>query len=148
MPPHTTHLPHEPFRRLAALYQALDDELAALGTSCRGCGECCRFDRVDQILYASDLERQYLISLYPPPAAAAFPPGDADLVRQGLHCPYQADGACLAREGRVLGCRLHFCEGLGEADAQEMGEGWHDRVKLLHAELGIPWNYRPLLPLE
>ncbi|MCD8349216.1 MAG: hypothetical protein LUC93_01210 [Planctomycetaceae bacterium] len=134
----------EDFRRLAALYQALDDELAALAVSCRGCGECCRFDRVDHILYASDLERDYLLSMGEPPAV---PAGDADLVARGLRCPYQSDGACLAREGRVLGCRLHFCEGLGEVDAQEMGEGWHDRVKSLHVELGIPWNYRPLLPL-
>ncbi|MCD8140751.1 MAG: hypothetical protein LUE17_13405 [Planctomycetaceae bacterium] len=144
MPAHDPLGPHEPFRRLAALYQALDDDLAAHGATCRGCGECCRFDRVDHILYASDLEREYLLGIGPPPPV---PPDDADLVRRGLRCPYQSGGACLARAGRVLGCRLHFCEGLGEVDLQEMGEGWHDRVKFLHAELGIPWNYRPLLPL-
>ena len=48
-----------------------------------------------------------------------------------------------------MGCRLHFCAWTVAADdGEELAERWHRRLKDLHDELGIEWNYRPLLPLE
>lgn len=126
--------------RLAALYRNLDDAVAKKGWNCRGCGECCHFEAVDHVLYASEMERRYLILKAPPS-------GDAELVRQGLRCPYQEGGRCLAREVRPLGCRLHFCE-IPENAGDAFYEEWHRRLKALHEEAGIPWNYRPLLPLR
>lgn len=137
----------EEWERLARLYRELDAELARFAPSCRGCGECCRFDRVDHVLYASELERGYLLGAASPLSPIGPDAAAADLLARGLRCPFQADGKCTAREGRVLGCRLHFCEGLGEADEQEFSEAWHARLKRLHAELGLEWSYRPLLPL-
>lgn len=134
----------EKWRRLAGFYRELDAELERLGPECRGCGECCRFDRVDHILYASDFEREYLLRISAAPEPSG---GDVDLLSRGLRCPFQRDDGCTARDGRVLGCRLHFCEGLGDADEEEFCEDWHNRLKALHAELGLDWNYRPLLPL-
>lgn len=132
------------WERLAQLYRELEADVASRGLTCRGCGECCRFDRVDHLLYASDLEREYLLHTMPVPAHA----GEYDvLIARGQRCPFQVNGVCQAREGRVLGCRLHFCEGSWGEGEQEWCEAWHDRVKKLHAECGLVWNYRPLLPL-
>lgn len=128
--------------RLAELYRELDVRLAALGASCAGCGECCRFDRADHVLYASLLERLYLAASE---ATRAEPGADAALLAAGLRCPFQSGGRCLAREGRVLGCRLHHCAGDQEA-LGELSEAWHARLRALHDELGFAWDYRPLLP--
>lgn len=126
-------------------YRRLDAELSGLSLLCNGCGVCCHFDQVEHILYASELERRFL-SL-----AGVFPgrPDASDgLLAAGLRCPYQAGGGCQAREGRVLGCRLHFCA-WPDADAEsEVAERWHGELKRLHDGLGVPWEYRPLLPLE
>lgn len=130
---------------MRGFYDALDAQLAVLAADCRGCGECCRFDRVDHILYASRLERLYLaLRAAPPP----LPPGAAgDLVSAGLRCPFQREGRCLAREGRVLGCRLYFCSLEKLPGMEEMYEDWHRRLRALHDSLGVDWDYRRLLPL-
>ncbi len=127
------------------LYARVDAAIAALGLECRGCGECCHFEAVDHILYASGLEREYLR------AVAAFPErpdADGDALARGKRCPYQADGRCGARGGRVLGCRLHFCRWTDPAGEMDFAERWHDELKALHRALGAEWDYRPLLPLE
>ena len=129
---------------MAALYRELDADLAGFAPICRGCGGCCRFDSAPHILYASDLEREYLLHTASFPGASG---GDAELIARGLRCPFQVEGRCIAREGRVLGCRLHFCEGFGGEREQELCEAWHLRVKIIHAELGFDWRYRPLFPL-
>lgn len=129
---------------LASLYRELEADVASRGLTCRGCGECCSFDRVDHILYASELEREYLLHAAPVPE---HDEADAALIVQGKRCPFQVNGSCQARGGRVLGCRLHFCEGNWGEGEQEWCEAWHDRVKKLHAECGLAWSYRPLLPL-
>lgn len=126
------------------LYRELEDELAGLDARCSGCGRCCRFDEADHVLYASGLERRYLALNSP---EKKEPDADAALVEKGLRCPYQAGNGCLAREGRVLGCRLYFCAWSGPEREEEMYARWHDRLKRLHEELGEEWDYRPLLPL-
>lgn len=129
--------------RLAELYRELDAAIAQKGWSCRGCGDCCHFDAVDHILYASEMERRHLVATASP---SPNPDGDAERISKGLRCPYQENSRCLARDGRPLGCRLHFCE-VPNDDVEAFYEQWHQRLKSLHEEAGIPWNYRPLLPL-
>ncbi len=121
------------FVKLQRLYDALDPALARLAAACGGCGGCCRFDTVDHILYASRLERAYLLAVPPPFPAPDSDPGLIDLIAAGLRCPYQHDARCLARGRRPLGCRLHFCR--WPADAR------------LHEESGLDWRYEPLFPL-
>lgn len=128
--------------RLSALYAALDLALEEKGWLCRGCGECCHFDQVDHILYASELERHYLLANAD---KAQDPDGDTELLGKGLRCPYQKDNKCLARLGRPLGCRLHFCDADDDFDFYEL---WHSRLKQLHIDSGQAWQYGPLLPLK
>lgn len=125
---------------LSRLYADLDRETASQNHVCRGCGGCCHFDVVDHVLYVSEMERRYLALVSPD--FPAEPDASEELLRGGLRCPYQSGGRCFAREGRPLGCRLHFCEG-PELDY----EAWHNRLKALHDEVDFGWDYRPLLPL-
>lgn len=133
------------FPRLAELYAELERAQAALDVTCDGCGACCHFDVADHVLYASELERSYLLETARPPDS---PDGGADLLARGLRCPYQRDERCQAREGRTLGCRLHFCCWSDAAAEAEFCERWHGRLKRMHDELGLEWGYGPLLPLE
>ncbi len=129
---------------MRGFYARVDAAVAGLGLECAGCGECCHFDVADHILYASGLERMYLAAQG---AASGIPDADAALLAKGLRCPFQSGGRCLAREGRVLGCRLHFCERAGAAGEGEFAEAFHAELKALHEALGVEWDYRPLLPL-
>jgi len=122
---------------LDALYRDLACELEALGPVCAACGRCCHFDEVDHVLYASALERERLAALAGP--ASAAPPG---------RCPWQEGANCRAREGRLLGCRLHFCR-LDPAQRErleEISERYHRRLRALHEEAGREWEYRRILP--
>lgn len=125
-------------------YQRLEREIAGLGGTCHACGGCCRFDEAEHLLYASTLERDYLKTVSPPPPLPGAP-ALRELVASGLRCPYQVENRCEARDGRVLGCRLHFCAD-GEAVA-DRAERWHRQLAELHDRLGVTWGYSRLLPL-
>lgn len=129
---------------MTEFYGDVERDLSRLNVHCAGCGQCCRFDLVDHVLYASALERLYLLHAAPPPEPADAPP---ELLARGLRCPYQAGERCLAREGRVLGCRLHFCTLPESPETWDLSERWHNRLKRFHEELGVDWDYRALLPL-
>lgn len=129
---------------MRVFYRELDEELSDMGAMCRGCGSCCHFDLVDHVLYASALERRYLESVAP---AVPVSDADTDLLRKGLRCPYQAGRLCFAREGRALGCRLYHCVWPDDVDEEAFYQLWHERLKRLHDEFGVEWEYRPLLPL-
>lgn len=128
------------FPELIRLYADIEEDVRRMGFDCSGCGGCCRFDEADHVLYASALEREYLLASSTVPDC---PDGDAALLRAGLRCPFQTGGRCGAREGRVLGCRLHFCR-----RPETNSESWHSRLKQIHERFGIEWRYAPLLPLE
>lgn len=128
---------------LIDLYRQLDMELAALGEICTGCGTCCHFDKMDHILYASTLERELMRQAARPESMDA----DEELIAAGKRCPFQEHTQCRAREGRTLGCRLHFCHGAHTPHVENLSEYYHERLKELHNRLDIDWDYRPLLPL-
>ncbi len=130
---------------MAEFYREVDGEIARLaagqGVTCGGCGECCHFETAGHLLYASRLERRYLRLVSRP---ADRPDAGHEQLADGSRCQYQQEGKCLAREGRVLGCRLHFCAWPDAGSAQDMAERWHRRLKRLHDELGEEWEYGPM----
>jgi hypothetical protein len=134
---------------MAAFYRAVDedmDRLTRLGdVLCEQCGNCCHFDEAGHVLYASELEKRYLLHVDGLPEC---PDGGRERVDSGDRCPYQGGDACHARSGRVLGCRLHFCQWPDVAAAEAAAEQWHARLKRLHDDLGVEWRYARLLPLN
>jgi len=125
-------------RLLDSLYCDVDTLMEGQAFVCRGCGECCHFETAGHILFASRLERERL-------GHEPFPPPESRHA-SASRCPYQVNGReCAARGGRPLGCRLHFCEDrFGRLSV--VGEHFHARLKEIHEETGIPWEYAPLLP--
>ncbi len=122
--------------RLGRLYAGLEARLAELGFECAACGQCCHFDEQEHILFASRLEIDHLL-------AAGGPPGPP--ARPG-RCPYQVEERCRAGQRRPLGCRLYYCRTREPAQQiEELAELAHGRLKALHEEFGLRWDYRPFL---
>ncbi|MBN2710836.1 MAG: YkgJ family cysteine cluster protein [Planctomycetes bacterium] len=123
---------------LAQLYRDLAVELSELGVECTACGKCCHFDEMEHILYATMLEAQHLLRLA----------GNGVEASQ-LRCPYQVEEKCTAREGRPLGCRLHFCKPSPEQDLalEEISARHHRKLQDIHERNNIEWDYRPLLAM-
>ncbi len=130
---------------MRAFHARADAAVAERGARCDGCGACCHFETADHILYASALERRYLAAVSPLPAS---PDAEPSLLERGLRCPFQKNNRCEAREGRPLGCRLHFCACADSPDMTDFAETLHAELKALHETLGEDWAYRPLLPLR
>ena len=125
----------EAFRELEALYADLERELAALRPKCGLSGRCCRFKDFGHQLWTTDLELDYLR------ARAGGPSSPAP---EGV-CPWLKDGRCSAREHRMLGCRIFFCDP-GYKDAMgPLYETYHRRLKEIHARHGLRYAYGELL---
>jgi hypothetical protein len=122
---------------LQRLYARLETELRRLDLRCRACGRCCHFETAGHILFATALETAASGARQPPPPEPAGP----------MRCPWQVREACTAREGRPLGCRLHFCETTPETAAalEELSTRAHAELRRIHDAHGIDWDYRPFL---
>jgi len=117
---------------LESLYEALDERLSRTG-ACQRCGRCCQFGTFGHMLYASYLEALYLVTRDGAPKNAFS--NDA--------CGYLERLSCTARRGRVLGCRVFFCEAAGGVD-REGQERVIAAIKESTRRHGLEWQYRPL----
>jgi Fe-S-cluster containining protein len=128
---------------LTDVYRRVEAVLDDFPDACRRCGKCCRFEPGGIILFASAPEMAHLVSEAGPPPAGwhgraplrGHAPADfgthghatarghaTPLLDVAWRCPYQEGNLCAAREGRLLGCRTHFCD----ATARAVGERVHD----------------------
>lgn len=119
---------------LRQLYDDLGEELRALALHCSACGDCCRFEEADHVLCASELELALLKAL--PTQDRPVPAG---------RCPHHVENRCEARDARVLGCRLHFCQTSPEQRQrlEELSIAFHERLVQLHQAHGVPYAYGP-----
>ncbi len=121
-------------RELLASYAELDAELAELQPSCRACGRCCDFRTHDNVLYASQLERETLRT-----AQGANSNAPAGI------CPYLSADRCAARAFRTLGCRTHFCTDEAAAKGQALYEKYRKQIAEISRKHNMEWDYRPVL---
>lgn len=121
------------FERLEAIYDELEQLLAAVRPVCIARGVCCRFEEADHVLYATGLEADY--------AAAKKPIAPAPEAEG--RCPYHVKGKCTAREGRPLGCRTYYCD----PSMQDALEATHERllgeIRAIERDLSYPATYAP-----
>jgi len=117
--------------RLAALYEAVEREIAELAPRCELSGACCRFEEAGHELWATGLEVDYAVARHPE-APEPEAPG---------RCPYHVKGLCTAREGRPLGCRTYFCDPRHEQALQELHERYLREVRLIEREHELPASY-------
>jgi Fe-S-cluster containining protein len=123
---------------------------------CRQCGQCCRFEQFGHRLYVTAGELALMLHLAPDQAPEPIGkirnplPARRDAIRNGSRakpaslCPHQDQARCLARAGRVLGCRLFFCAPSAHAWFCDAYESFHQQIKLLHAAHGLPYVYAEL----
>jgi hypothetical protein len=128
--------PEEAFRELEAVYADLERELAERRPRCELSSRCCRFREYGHQLWTSVLELDYLRARSGPPPEGASAEGV---------CPYLKEGRCGAREGRMLGCRIFFCDPGYKEAMGPLYEAYHRRVKEIHVRHGIPYRYGEFL---
>ena len=125
------------FRELETVYADLERELGTLRPRCDLSSRCCRFTEFGHQLWTSTLELDYLRAHEPPPPEGA-PAGV---------CPYLKEGRCGARDHRMLGCRIFFCDPGYKEAMGPLYEKYHRAVKAIHARHGIPYLYGEFLSL-
>jgi len=122
---------------MQAMMREADAAVRARRPLCLASGNCCDFERFGHSLWLTGLETAYcLLQLPALPTATQV----EDSMRRG-DCPFVRDGACGVHWARPLGCRAYFCDGAGEGWQEALLEGWHSRVKSLHAQLSIAYRY-------
>jgi hypothetical protein len=119
---------------LLALYNDLAAEIAAAGPVCELSGRCCRFKEYGHTLFLSRPEADLLLEPGLPENAVVDESG----------CPFQVQGLCTARERRPLGCRVYYCDPNYAGVGETLSERYIARLKNLHMESAMAWEYRPL----
>jgi hypothetical protein len=120
--------------QVLALYQEVDQEVAAAGPVCVASGRCCRFKEHGHVLFLSNLEAGVLLADAPPYEQPVSPD----------FCPFQKGNVCTAREPRPLGCRIYYCDPNYQETGNRLSEAYLHRLKELAREQGVEWRYAPL----
>lgn len=121
----------EAIAQLEALYRDVDQQLAAMGQTCRACGTCCDFDRFGHRLYLTTVELA-LLSAAPPPHRKSLAEG---------RCPYQDGSACAARQRRGLGCRVFSCDPDTDPAEADLYAHYHRLLGEIHATHSLAYSY-------
>ena len=126
----------EVWSELEEIYADLERELAVLRPLCQRSSRCCKFKDFGHQLWTTGVELEYLLEHEGPPREGS---GPAEV------CPYLQNGLCGARDHRMLGCRIFFCDP-GYASAMgPLYEKYHARIKDLHRRHGLAYEYAELL---
>ena len=98
---------------------------------CSSCGKCCDFDVYDHRLFVTSPEMVYLVVKL----------GRASILPMaGGLCPYNLRGQCTIHPHRFAGCRIFFCK--GDADKQAQLSEWASaRFKAICQESGLGYSY-------
>ncbi len=121
-------------KRVFAIYDEAEREIATAGPVCVASGRCCRFKEYGHTLFLSNLEAEVLIA-----GAPAF-----DTPVASEFCPFQKENLCTAREHRPLGCRVFYCDPNYQATGNQITEKYLGQLKRLADETGVEWRYAPL----
>ncbi|MGB3088160.1 MAG: hypothetical protein WBC53_10640 [Phycisphaerae bacterium] len=126
---------------LARVYARVDEALRPVASSCRACGQCCRFGPATPVLFASTLELAYLVAI------AGMPPPERRVVPGPPHapwqCPYQEGDRCTPREARTLGCRTYFCDLAARVHGERVYAEAVGEIRRIAARRKCGWWYGP-----
>ncbi len=129
--------------RMRDLLDEMDRAVDASGFTCQQSGRCCRFDSFGHRLYMSGLEIAWFRSLVGPESSANTSGGVALPILEAKQdgCPYQIDGMCSVHRDRPFACRVFFCQAGSDDWQSEQYEAFQAKIKALHNELGLPYQY-------
>lgn len=144
---------------LESIFADASAAIAARGPACWASGRCCNFESAGHRLYTTGLEAAYTFSRaadrVPTAVASAHATSVLSLsqlhdARQGGGCPFQHANLCSVHDIKPVACRVYFCDRSAQSWQQELSERLHQRVKDLHTDHGVPYQYaewRTLLDL-
>jgi Fe-S-cluster containining protein len=116
------------------VYRHIDAEVSRHTYGCSACGKCCDFDVYDHRLFVTSPEMVYLLAKL----------GRANILPMaGGLCPYNLRGECTVHPYRFAGCRIFFCKGDAEKQAQ-LSERISSRFKAICQEYGLDYYYTDL----
>ena len=124
------------------IYTWVDEQVAAASPRCEISGACCRFREYGHRLYISRVEAERLFEVPLPAENQTDESVSPETVKEV--CPYQSRGLCTARGARPLACRIFFCDPEFDQAGQELTEEALKRLKSVHIQYQIPWEYRQL----
>jgi len=114
------------------VYQEVQKQIDLRRPTCIVSGRCCRFEEFGHNLYVTTLElATFLHDLAALNLAApsANPAG----------CIFQKNKLCSVHQIRPFGCRLFFCDSTSTQWQHEQYQLFHNRLRHLHGELGVPY---------
>lgn len=117
------------------IYAEVQGQVDARRPLCVMSGRCCRFEEFGHRLYVTSLE----LAAFFADLQAMTPPPSSQTAAGG--CPFQVNTLCSVHLIRPFGCRMFFCDATSTEWQNQFYEQFHDRLKSLHAELGIPYRY-------
>lgn len=120
---------------LVNIYQRLENELMELNPTCRQCGTCCKFSEFDHVLYASNVEVDFITQHVDVP--------EFDISKN--ICPFLKNNQCSIRDFRTIGCRTFYCNPNFKEVSHALYEKYYQMVKELSRKYNIQWKYMPFL---
>lgn len=128
-------------RAIRDLYADLDQAVAERRPVCNASGRCCKFEEFGHRLYVTGLEIAWFFQNVESVDANEGRDIPLQQAASSPNCPYQIGGLCSTHAIRPLGCRAFFCEEGTEDWQQETTELFLERLKQLHAEQNLPYQY-------
>jgi len=116
---------------VSQIYDWLDKQLEAGPGNCKGCGDCCDFEKFGHRLFISSPEifyfKNFKNKVEPKPMPTQV-------------CPYRIDGKCSIYENRFAGCRIFQCN--GDDDFQNsLSETVLQKFKDICLKYDLPYTY-------
>ena len=117
------------------LYADVQREVEARRPVCVLSGRCCRFEEFGHRLFVTTIEMAAFVHALGPADGLTRPGWD------GTGCPFQVKKLCGVHGARPFGCRMFYCDETSTDWQQQAYERFHARIKDLHEQLGVPYQY-------
>lgn len=122
-----------------AIYGDLDAQIAARQPICALSGRCCHFDQFGHRLYVTTAELATFVHELSMRRDSLL--GSRKLNHDAGGCLFQIGKACGVHAIRPFGCRIFFCDPTSTDWQQQQYERHHERLKILHEKLAVPYAY-------
>ncbi|MCB9840940.1 MAG: hypothetical protein H6809_04735 [Phycisphaeraceae bacterium] len=146
---------------LGAVFRNTALAIEARGPACWASGRCCNFEAAGHRLYTTGLEAAFTVVRLGDDAAIAgngdqergaglelpqigrpsLTPASIAAARERGGCPFQRRNLCTVHDIKPVACRVYFCDRSAQDWQKDLSEQLHERVRVIHEEFGVPYEY-------
>lgn len=146
---------------LEAVFRDTALAIEARAPACWASGRCCNFEAAGHRLYTTGLEAAFTVVRLRDEAASAriadqergaglqlpqiggpsLTPASVAADRQRGGCPFQHRNLCTVHDIKPVACRVYFCDRSAQDWQRDLSERMHERVRAIHDEFGVPYEY-------